>query len=160
MLTPVVFCKCTRVTKATVQDRMKVLRVLGSLKRTKKRALHLKIVKYWKLFAYVDAVFAMHPDVKLQIGIAMFFGGALIFAASRRQKCVTKSPTDSELVALRENVQLIELFVEFIALVTNTEVKVPMIYEDCTAIISLVMMEEVSHEQNIFVCELKCASML
>ena len=33
----------------------------------------------------------------------MFLGQAWLYAASRKQKCVTKSPTDSELVALSDN---------------------------------------------------------
>jgi len=136
VMTPTGFL-CTRVTKATAQDRLKLLRVLGYLKRTKKRVLILKIGQYQDLFA-LDAAFAMHPDAKSQTGITVFLGGALVFAASRKQKCVTKSPTDSELVALSDNVQFIELFAEFIAFVTNTEIRAPLIYEDCTAVISLV----------------------
>jgi len=72
--------------------------------------LHLKIGKYHKLKAFVDAAFATPPDAKSQTGIAVFYGQALLFAASRKQKCVTKSPTDSELVALSDNIQFIELF--------------------------------------------------
>ena len=117
---------------------MKLLRVLGYLKRTKKRVLHLKIGKYQKLSAYVDAAFATHPDAKSQTGITVFYGQALLFAASRKQKCVTKSPTDSELVALSGNIQFVELFAEFIAFITNSQVHAPTIYEDCTAVISLV----------------------
>jgi len=137
ILTPVGFL-CTRVTRATVQDRLKLLRVLGYLKRTKKRVLKLKIGEYKKLVTYVDAAFATHPDAKSQTGIAMFWGEALIFAASRKQKCVTKSPTDSELVALSDNISFVELFAEFIAFITNAEIETPLIYEDCTAVISLI----------------------
>jgi len=131
VLTPVGFL-CTRVTRATVQDRLKLLRVLGYLKRTKKRVLKLKIGDYKKLLTYVDAAFALHPDAELQTGIAMFWGEALVFAASRKQKCVTKSPTDSD------NISFFELFTEFIAFITNTEIEPPLIYEDCTAVISLI----------------------
>ena len=137
VMTPVGFL-CTRVTKATTQDRIKLLRVLGYLKRTKRRVLRLKIGQDPNLLAYVDAAFATHPDAKSQTGITLFLGDALVFAASRKQKCVTKSPTDSELVALSDNVQFIELFAEFIAFVTNADIKAPLIYEDCTAVISLI----------------------
>lgn len=91
---------CTRVTRATVQERLKLRRVLGYLKRTKKKTLHLKVGDVQKLLAYVDAAFAPHPDAKSQSGLAVFMGKALVFAASRKQKCVSKSPTDSELIAL------------------------------------------------------------
>ena len=80
----------------------------------------------------------MHPDAKSQTGITLFLRHALVFAPSRKQKWFKKSPTDSDLVALSDNVQFIELFAEFIAFVTNTKNKAPLIYEDCTAVISLI----------------------
>ena len=98
----------------------------------------MKIGDYKSLLTYVDAAFALHPDAKSQTGIAMFWGEALLFAASRKQKCVTKSPTDSELVALSDNISFFELFTEFIAFITNTAIEPPLIYEDCTAGISLI----------------------
>lgn len=101
---------CTRVTKATKQDRMKQKRVLGFLKRTQRWTLHLKIGDMLRILTYVDAAFASHSDAKSHTGIAVFLGEALVFAASRKQKCVTKSPTDSELVALTDNIGFVELF--------------------------------------------------
>eukprot|EP00590_Aulacoseira_subarctica_P002999 CAMPEP_0172416062 /NCGR_PEP_ID=MMETSP1064-20121228/2499_1 /TAXON_ID=202472 /ORGANISM="Aulacoseira subarctica , Strain CCAP 1002/5" /LENGTH=671 /DNA_ID=CAMNT_0013153423 /DNA_START=324 /DNA_END=2338 /DNA_ORIENTATION=+ len=129
---------CTRVTRATAQDKVKLRRVLGYLKRTKKQVLILKIGDLRKLTAFIDAAFASHPDAKSQTGIAVFMGRALVFAASRKQKCVTKSPTDSELVALSDNIHFVELFNEFMAFITNTNLEKPLIYEDCKAVISLV----------------------
>ena len=125
-------------TRATVQDRLKLQRVLGYLKRTKQKTLHLKMGEMAKLLVYVDAAFAPHPDAKSQTGLAVFIGNALVFAASRKQKCVSKSPTDSELIALSDNVQFVEFFAEFIAFITNSKFKSPIIYEDCTAAITLV----------------------
>jgi len=92
---------CTRVTKATVEDKKKLFRLLGFLKCTKGRVLRLH-PKDLKLLAYIDAVFASHFDSKSHMGVALFLGGALIFIATREQKCVTKSPTESELVALTD----------------------------------------------------------
>ena len=91
-----------------------------------------------QLVAYVDAAFAPHPDAKSQTRLAVFMGKALVFAASRKQKCVSKSPTDSKLIALSDTVQFVELFAEFLAFITNTEITSPIIYEDCTAVITLV----------------------
>jgi len=77
---------CTCVTKATVQDRMKLRRVLGYLKRSHGWTLHLKVGDILRIIAYVDAAFAPHPDAKSHTGIALFLGEALVFAASRKQK--------------------------------------------------------------------------
>jgi hypothetical protein len=88
--------------------------------------------------AFIDAAFATHPDAKSHSGIALFIGKALVFAASRKQKCVTKSPTDSELVGLTDHIGFVELFAEFWAFITNTSIVPPIIYQDCTAVIALV----------------------
>ena len=128
---------CTRVTKVTVQDQKKLCRVLGYL-LTKDWVLTLTPEDLKRVEAYIDAAFAAHFDAKTHTGVACFIGKALVFAASRKQKCVTKSPTDSELVGLTGHIGFVELFAEFLAFITNTKVEPPMIYQDCTAVISLV----------------------
>ncbi len=47
---------------------------------------------------------------------------------------MTKSPTESELVALTDNLSLIELFEEFV----NHSMGIPTIYQDSTSVIVLV----------------------
>ena len=88
--------------------------------------------------AYMDASFAPHYDSKSHTGIAVFIGGAMVFAASQKQKCITKSPTESELVGLMDNVSFIELFEEFFRFITHTEKQTPLIYQDSTSVILLV----------------------
>jgi hypothetical protein len=88
--------------------------------------------------AYVDAAFAPHQDSKSHTGKAVFIGGVMVFAASQKQKCITKSPTESELVGLTDNVSFVELFKDFFCFVTNAEKKSPLIYQDCSSVISLV----------------------
>ncbi len=91
------------------------------------------------LRAYVDASFALHVNSKLHTGAAILIGGALVvFGASRKQKCVTKSPTKSELVALMDNLDFVELFEEFLAFVENQGRQMPTIYQDSTSVILLV----------------------
>ncbi len=63
--------------------------------------------------AYIDEPFEIHKDSKSHMGVAIFRGGALVYAALRKQKCMTKSPMECELVALMDNVGFIELFEEF-----------------------------------------------
>ncbi len=57
---------------------------------------------------YVDAAFASHVDSKSQSGVAIFLGGAMVFGASRKQKCITKSPMESKLVALMDHISFAE----------------------------------------------------
>ena len=51
---------------------------------------------------------------------------------------MTKSPTDSELVALTDNIGFVELFQEFLAFILNKQLELPIIYQDSTSVISLV----------------------
>jgi hypothetical protein len=129
---------CTRVTKATAEDKSKLNRVLGYLQRTQQSTLVLKPHGTLDVRAYVDAAFASHVDGKSHTGVVVFIGGAMVFAASRKQKCVTKSPTEAELVALTDNIDFVELFEEFFRFVTNTDVQCPTIYQDSTSVIALV----------------------
>jgi hypothetical protein len=51
----------------------------------------------------------------------------MIYAVSRKQKCVSKSPMESELIALSDEQAVVELVVEFLTFL-GFEVAVPVIY--------------------------------
>jgi hypothetical protein len=55
------------------------------------------LVKWW-----VDASFAVHPDMKSHTGGAMSTGSGAIYGTSTRQKINTKSSTEGELVAVND----------------------------------------------------------
>ncbi len=102
------------------------------------RILLFRPLQSFKVVTYIDASFALHDDGKLHTRIVIFVGGVAVFCASRKQKCVRKSPTEAELVALLDNLGIVELFQEFISFVTNSRVEIPLIYQDNTSVISLV----------------------
>jgi hypothetical protein len=81
---------------------------------------------------------ATHPDGKSYSGVVVKVGGTPVFFGSEKQKCVSKSPTEAELVALSDNVGFVELFAEFVAFVTNSGQMKPLIYEDSTSVITMV----------------------
>ncbi len=62
----------------------------------------------------------------------------MVYASSRKQKCMTKSPTESELVALTDNLGLIELFEEFLSFIQNRSMETPTIYQDSSSVIMLI----------------------
>jgi hypothetical protein len=51
---------------------------------------------------------------------------------------VSKSPTEAELVALSDNLALVELFSEFVAFVMDSEEIKPLVYQDSTSVITMV----------------------
>jgi hypothetical protein len=132
VLTVVIFL-CTRVQDATVEDERKLIRVLGYLKN-----MLSATERNCAVVAYVDAAFALHHDSKSHTGVIVYVGGTLAYVASRKQKSMSKSPTEAELIALTDTVGLIELFQEFVEFVTKKKLEVPMAYQDCKAVVSLV----------------------
>jgi hypothetical protein len=138
VLTVVIFL-CTRVQGATTEDEKKLLRVLGYLKLTSGRTLMLRATdEKSKVVAYMDAAYALHSDSKSHSGVIIYVGGTLCYVSSRKQKCMSKSPTEAELIALTDNLGLVELFQEFVEFITRKKVSVPVVFQDCNAVVSLV----------------------
>jgi hypothetical protein len=88
--------------------------------------------------AYIDAAYAVHGDSKSHSGVVIYVGDTLACVSSKKQKCMSKSPTEAELIALTDNLGLVELFREFLEFVTQGPVPPPTIYQDCSAVVSLV----------------------
>jgi hypothetical protein len=57
----------------------------------------MHIVKWW-----VDASFAVHPDMKSHTGDIMSLGKGAIYGTSTRQKMSTKSSTEAKLVGVND----------------------------------------------------------
>jgi hypothetical protein len=136
ILTLVIFL-CTRV-QYSKQDKEKLERVLGYLKWIEEQVLVLRPCVTGEVVAYVDAAYAIHNDSKSHTGVIIYVGGTLVYVSSRKQKCVSKSPTEDEPIGLTDNLGLIELFHKFVEFVTMEKVKPPTIYQDCNAVVMLV----------------------
>jgi hypothetical protein len=116
---------CTRVTKPTKSDQRKLLRMLRHLRLTINYKYVVAPNQSLRVMAYIDAAFATHADSKSHSGIAVFIAGVLVYSSSRKQACVTKSPTESELVALSDNIGLVEPFHEFIMFLVSEKIPTP-----------------------------------
>jgi hypothetical protein len=135
VLTVVIF-PCTRVQGATTEDEKKLLRVLGYLKQTSERILMLRATDAKSnVVAYMDAAYALHSDSKSHSGVIIYVGGTLCYVSSRKQKCMSKSPTEAELIALMDNLGLVELFQEFVEFITRKKVSTPVVFQDCNAVV-------------------------
>jgi hypothetical protein len=127
---------CTRVKAPTLEDMEKLEHLLGYLRRTKLRSMVLKPRKPLSVEAYIDASFATHMDGKSHSGVIVLVGGVGVLFTSKKQKCVSKSPTEAELIALLDNVSLVELFHEFLGFVLNQKIAKPIVYQDNTSVMS------------------------
>jgi len=137
LLTVVSFL-CTRVQGATQQDMGKLERVLGYVKVTQEQAMVLCAQTTQNIRAYVDAAFALHSDSKSHTGVMVYIGETLVYVSSKKQKCISKSPTEAELIGLTNNLGFIELFQEFVEFLIGKKVNAPIVFQDCSAVVMLV----------------------
>jgi len=122
----------------TVEDKVKLIQLLEYLNRTKNYKYRVEPKGLFRVEVYIDASFGTHGDSKSHTGSVVFVAGAPVVCASRKQRCVTKSPTEAELVGLSDNLANVEVFTEFLEFVLNQKLSVPTVYQDNTSVISLV----------------------
>jgi hypothetical protein len=94
---PIAFL-CTRVSCSTEQDWTKLRRVLEYLHGTLDEFLTLGADDIGMMKTWVDASYAVHPDMKSHTGGVVSFGIGAVMSKSSKQKLNTKSSTEAELV--------------------------------------------------------------
>ena len=112
---PVIFLT-SRVTKATLDDAHKLRRVLRYVSGTRDLGITLGADETGELriITYADASFGVHMDGKSHSGMYMSFGRGPIWIKSIKQKTVTKSSTEAELVALSDASSLTQYHTSFL----------------------------------------------
>jgi Reverse transcriptase (RNA-dependent DNA polymerase)/Zinc knuckle len=89
---------CTRVSKSTRQDQQKLLRLLQYISGTLDITLTIGADDLSSIRTWVDASYAVHPDMKSHTGGLMSMGTGGLVCKSSKQKLNTKSSTEAELV--------------------------------------------------------------
>jgi hypothetical protein len=92
----------TVVQNPTKKDMSKLLRGLKYLNGTRELGIRLQPSEKMAINAHVDASFATHDDYKSHTGVVVSLGEGPIFVKSTKQKLVTKSSTEAELVGLSD----------------------------------------------------------
>lgn len=102
-LTAVAFLS-TRVQCCNVDDHAKLQRLLGYLLGTRHRGIVLRVGEHMGVKAYIDAAYGVHEQSgKSHTGCAIVLGDAgAVYTKSTKQKIVTKSSTEAELVGLSD----------------------------------------------------------
>ena len=93
---------CTRVAKSTVEDKVKLKRVLQLLKHkiNYKRVMGENNLTH--LCKWVDVVYGVHLYIKIHTSGSISFGYVLVHCRSSKHKLNTKSSTEAKLVGLSD----------------------------------------------------------
>jgi hypothetical protein len=102
LLTANVFL-ASRVQEPTEADWTKLERLLKYINGTKSMGLALCADQDLSVIAYVDASYGVHYDAKSHTGSIISLGKGAIFAKSSKQKLVSKSSTEAELIGLSDS---------------------------------------------------------
>ena len=89
---------CTRVTKSTKQDQDKLRRVLEYIKGSLDDEYIIGCDDIAKMQTWVDAAFAVHPDMRSHTGGVISFGRGGMVCKSMKHKSNVKSSTEAETV--------------------------------------------------------------
>jgi hypothetical protein len=114
VMLPVTFL-CSRVNCSTESDMKKLIRVCSYLKETRLLGIHLGAADSdISLRVYADASFAVHKDAKSHGGIVIVTSHGPTLAKAGKQKIVTRSSTEAELVTLSDAVSLAVYHLQFL----------------------------------------------
>lgn len=106
ILLPVCFLT-TRVSAPTEEDEKKLHRVLRYLQGTRDIFLRISADEPLTVQAFVDASYAVHPDMRSHTGTFITLGRGAVFCKSSKQKLNVKSSTEAELVGLTDSLSQI-----------------------------------------------------
>ena len=90
----------TRVAKPTIEDYKKLGHCIGYLREYPHLPLTLEVSANGVLEWWVDASFAVHPDMKSHTGAVFTMGKGAAYTMSTKQKINTESSTEAELVGV------------------------------------------------------------
>ena len=89
---------CTRVSKSTVEDEGKLRRLLEYINGSIDKEYTLGADDLERIRTWVDASYAVHPDMRSHTGGLISFGRGGLICKSSKQKLNTKSSTEAEVV--------------------------------------------------------------
>ena len=93
---------CTRVKAANEDDWKKLRRVLQWIKQTIHEKRIMGVDSLLDLYTWIDAAYAVHPNMRSHTGGCMSFGRGMVHCRSSKQKLNTKSSTEAELVGVSD----------------------------------------------------------
>jgi hypothetical protein len=98
----------TRVQESTEEDMKKLKRIIKYLNYSKDLTMSLGVKGFSIMIkSYIDASFGIHVDGKSHTGVIITLGYGVIYADSSKQKIVSKSSTEAELIGLTDGASIV-----------------------------------------------------
>jgi exosome complex RNA-binding protein Rrp4 len=147
-LTAVAFLT-TRVNECDQDDLNKLQRLLGYILGTRERGITLRVGESMTVRAYIDAAYGVHTSSgKSHTGCAIVLGDAgPVYCKSAKQKIVTKSSTEAELVGLSDTASQ-ALHLRNFVIAQGYETGPAVIYQDNLSCMSLMKRGGPSSERS------------
>ena len=138
----------TKMQDPNVNDMKRLDRVIGYIAFTPEFGIHI-VVNDASLHAYFDAAWAVHTDLKGHSGIYITMGhnGFPLLAKSIKQKTVSRSSTEAELIAMFEGLDYL-LWLRDIHIFIGYPANTIVIFQDNTSSITLAYMGRTSSRSN------------
>lgn len=137
----------TRVLKPTSQDQSKLDRVLKYLNGTADLGLTLEVGSSISVIGFIDASYGVHADGKSHTGTAITLGSGAVFAKSTKQKVVSKSSTEAELIGLSDSASQVIWTREFL-MGQGYQLDAATIFQDNMSTIAMVKRGHSSSERS------------
>ncbi|KAG7363646.1 reverse transcriptase RNA-dependent DNA polymerase [Nitzschia inconspicua] len=119
----------TRVVAPDCDDMKKLGRCVRYLRRTAHLPLVLEASCVNNIRWWVDASYAVHPDMRSHTGATMTLGKGSVYSMSTRQKINTRSSTEAELVGVNDAMSII-LWTRHFLEAQGYSVKENVVYQD------------------------------
>ena len=126
----------SRVSAPTEEDRTKLDRVFAYLVGTSDQVLLFSSGGTIEPRAYIDASYGVHSDYTSRTGVVIMLAGGAIGCWSGRQKIVTKSSTEAEIVALSDGISHVLWSMEWLG-AQGHNVRPVVVYQDNQSVLSL-----------------------
>ena len=133
----------TRTNDSDESDWIKLLKLMGFLKGTLEDVLTLEADDTQSMTWYIDAAFAVHPDMKSHTGMCFSLGKGAVISSSTKQKVNSRSSTEAELNAVDDKVSKVIWMKRFIES-QGFKIKLNVVYQDNTSTIKLLKNGKVS----------------
>jgi hypothetical protein len=127
----------TRVQCPDNDDMNKLNRVFKYLNGSRELGLVLRASEPLAVKSYIDAAYGVHNDGKSHSGLVISIGSGSVLMKSTKQKCVTKSSTESELVAASDFASEALCSVEFLK-AQGENIGQPTIFQDNKSTIHMI----------------------